>query len=140
MAHKTSSILVWSLEIIIKDGWIYFSISVPADRAEALEPRCQAAEAVGNELDDVASVNAVLTAEASGGESRKITPPAPPSAAMAKGERGSSQVAALPGIKHLVAVASRKGGVGKSTTTVNLEHFPTEVDAGSASMRSIAAR
>src|SRR6266542_665159 len=33
---------------------------------------------------------------------------------------GTSQKVALPGVKHVVAVASGKGGVGKSTVAANL--------------------
>jgi ATP-binding protein involved in chromosome partitioning len=51
-------------EILIKDDRVYFSITVPAARAEELEPLRQAAQSVVAKLDDVEGVTAVLTAEA----------------------------------------------------------------------------
>src|SRR2546423_14636199 len=50
-------------EILLKDGRISFSITVPAERAEELEPMRQAAEKVVREMDGVHGVIAVLTAE-----------------------------------------------------------------------------
>ena len=50
-------------EILLKDGRISFSVTVPAERAEELEPLRQAAEKVVREIDGVQSVIAVLTAE-----------------------------------------------------------------------------
>ncbi len=48
----------------------YFSITVPAERAEELEPLRQAAEKVVADIDGLDGVTAVLTAEASGRAAR----------------------------------------------------------------------
>src|SRR5947207_5386575 len=50
-------------EILLKDGRISFSITVPVERAAELEPLRQAAEKIVRDMDGVQSVIAVLTAE-----------------------------------------------------------------------------
>src|SRR5262247_2432049 len=50
-------------EILLKDGRVSFSITVPAERARELEPLRQAAEKVVADMHGVAGVVAVLTAE-----------------------------------------------------------------------------
>src|ERR1700704_1211495 len=50
-------------EILLKDGRISFSITVPAERATELEPLRQAAEKIVREMEGVQGVLAVLTAE-----------------------------------------------------------------------------
>ena len=60
-------------EVLIKADRAYFSITVPASRAEELEPLRQAAEKVVSGISGLAGVTAVLTADAASGQA----PPRP---------------------------------------------------------------
>jgi len=99
----------------VKDGHVAFAIEVEASRGPALEPLRKAAEAAVNALAGVVSVSAVLTAERNpaGG-------PKGGGHGHGHGDHGQAEAPLLPHVKAIVAVASGKGGVGKSTTATNL--------------------
>jgi ATP-binding protein involved in chromosome partitioning len=103
--------------LVIKDRNIGFAIEInPAD-AERMEPLRKAAERAVMALPGVSSVSAVLTAHNSAPDQGRAntTPPAAVPAGQA-----DPKASLLPDVGAIVAVASGKGGVGKSTTAVNL--------------------
>jgi ATP-binding protein involved in chromosome partitioning len=96
--------------VVVRDGNVAFAIEVEPERGPRLEPLRKAAEKAVEALPDVLSVTAVLTAQAAPRGRR-----APPPAAGGRTQRG-----AVAGVNAIVAVASGKGGVGKSTIAANL--------------------
>lgn len=104
--------------IVVTGGKVFCSLTVDAAEAQAWESVRRQAEEVIKATPGVASVLIALTAE-----KRPGSPSASPQAA-SQGGPGSQPAAkaapGVPGVKAIIAVASGKGGVGKSTTAVNL--------------------
>jgi ATP-binding protein involved in chromosome partitioning len=101
--------------LVIRDGNVAFAIEVESERGPRLEPLRKAAEKAVEALPGVLSVTAVLTAQA---PPRGRAAPPPPRTAGGPGVRTAR--GAVPGVGAIVAVASGKGGVGKSTVAANL--------------------
>ena len=97
--------------IQIRDGHVGFAIEVDRERGPRLEPLRRTAEQAVEALDGVLSVSVVLTAEAPGAKPPPRHQPA---------HRHAPARPLVPQVRSIVAVASGKGGVGKSTVAVNL--------------------
>jgi ATP-binding protein involved in chromosome partitioning len=114
--------------ISVSDGKVFFSINVDAAEARAWESVRAQAEAAVRAIAGVTTAMIALTAERKAGSgpapaphrhaggvqpASSHRPPQGPASPMAR-------QAEIPGIAAVIAVASGKGGVGKSTTALNL--------------------
>lgn len=118
--------------ISVSDGKVFFSINVDAAEARAWESIRAQAEAAVRGIPGVTTAMVALTAERRAG----AAPPPPPAPHNHSHSHGVQPVAShrppqspaspmskqaeIPGISAVIAVASGKGGVGKSTTALNL--------------------
>jgi ATP-binding protein involved in chromosome partitioning len=115
--------------ITASDGKVFFSINVEATEARAWESVRTAAEAAVRAIPGVTMAMIALTAERKAGPAAPPPPPhrhthgvqnvsahRPPQSPASPMSKQSE----IPGIAAVIAVASGKGGVGKSTTALNL--------------------
>ncbi|MEQ9518122.1 MAG: Mrp/NBP35 family ATP-binding protein [Parvibaculum sp.] len=99
--------------LVLKDRHVLFSLEVDPARGPALEPLRKACEDAVYKLPGILSVTAVLTAHSG-------TPPAATQKQPAPTKPAPTSDGTIPGVKKIIAVASGKGGVGKSTVAINL--------------------
>lgn len=115
--------------ISASDGKVFFSINVDAAEARAWESVRAEAEAAVRGIPGVTTAMVALTAERKAGaappppQPSRGTPGVQPVHAHKPPQGGQSPMARqseIPGVAAVIAVASGKGGVGKSTTALNL--------------------
>lgn len=97
--------------VVFRDGLAEAALLTDRAHAEALEPVCAAAEAALAAVPGVQRARVVLTAH-------HDAPPGPPSPGL--GHKPAAKPLLLANAGAVIAVASGKGGVGKSTVAVNL--------------------
>jgi ATP-binding protein involved in chromosome partitioning len=117
--------------IEVRGGLVQVALLTDRARAAAMEPVCRQVEALIGRQPGVTNATAVLTAH----KAPTAPPPRPASAPPSRpavgrghgpqghgpqGHGGQKAPLLLPDVKAIVAVASGKGGVGKSTVAVNL--------------------
>ncbi|MBD3626017.1 MAG: P-loop NTPase, partial [Rhodobacteraceae bacterium] len=96
--------------LTVEDGAVRFVLEIDGSQAKAMEPVRAQAQAAVEALAGVQSVSALMTAHSQ----QKAPPELKPRKAAPQGPQK------IPGVAHIIAIASGKGGVGKSTVSANI--------------------
>jgi ATP-binding protein involved in chromosome partitioning len=95
----------------VEGGNVRFVLEIDPARADVFTPVRDAAEAAVKALPGVAAAQVAMTAHSAPSAPPDLKPKAKPQ------QQGPQSI---PGVNHVIAVASGKGGVGKSTVSANL--------------------
>ncbi len=102
--------------LTIEGDKVRFLIEVAPDLAPKMEPVVEAARKAVEGLEGVGSASVILTAHVS--DPKTAAPP--PDLKLGSHPKPGANRAPIPGVERIIAVASGKGGVGKSTVASNL--------------------
>jgi len=118
VSHPGKGVDIVSLGMVqglaIRDGEVSFALNINPAEAEVMEQVRKKCDAKLGAIAGISKVVSVLTAQ------RDPAKEIPAMQSPTKGAGPLKNARKIPGVKHVIAVASGKGGVGKSTTAVNL--------------------